>query len=420
LQLTGARRAIVHVAFAALAFARPARADWGTFETSHTVYTESATRTKMFVYTPGADLEVRPTDWLAVRAGWEADVVSGASVAVKAGPAYQAAHPGADVVSTASVHDLRNRVAGGVTLTKDEVSVTGGYAYSTENDYRSHTLEVSAKTDTNGHASQFEIGYARNFDSVCDRVQAADDPVERFRALEDSSGCFQKSNPLRTTRDVAIEGLQGSWTQAWTSIFATQLVYTAQIVNGFQSSPYRSVILAEGLKAQEHEPDNRAREALALRANLFIRPLKAAVHLGVRAYWDTWNVASGTVEGEFEKYLGESVRLAARGRVYRQSGAIFWSDDYTGGDPPLGPKGQYWTGDRELSPLTSWLVGLRAKVGWSPAAGEPNARLLGLFTEAKASASADYLDLHYDEYTLGGASVGGHAFLFSFGGTLVW
>jgi hypothetical protein len=197
-------------------------------------------------------------------------------------------------------------------------------------------------------------------------------------------------------------------------------VYTAQIVNGFQSSPYRSVILAEGLKAQEHEPDNRAREALALRANLFVRPLKAAVHVGLRAYWDTWNIASGTIDAEFEKYLGENVRLAARGRIYKQTGAMFWSDDYTGGDPPLGPKGQYWTGDRELSPLFSWLVGVRAKMGWRPVAGEPNSRLLGLFTEAKAVASLDLLTLHYDEYTLGGAPVDGRALLFSLGGTLVW
>ena len=42
-----------------------------------------------------------------------------------------------------------------------------------------------------------------------------------------------------------------------------------------------------------------------------------------------------------------------RARVYHQTGAVFWSDDYTGGDPPLGPKGQYWTGDRELSPFNS-------------------------------------------------------------------
>jgi hypothetical protein len=352
----------------------------------------------MTVYTPGADLEVRPSEWLAVRAGWEADVVSGASVAVKAGPAYGATHPGADVITAASVKDLRNRARGGFTLKKENVSLIAGYAFSTENDYKSHAIEVAARTEMFEHNTQFEISYARNFDRVCDRVQGANDAAPRWYALEDSSGCFASSNPLRTTRDVGIDGFQGSWSQAWTPVFSTQLVYTAQITNGFQANPYRSVILGEGLKAQEHVPENRAREALALRANLFIKPLRAALRLGIRGYYDTWDIKSGTADAELEKYFGESIRLMVRGRVYRQSGALFWSDDYTGGDRPLGPRGQYWTGDRELSPFWSWLVGLRATYTITPAKG----RILGLMTSFKLGGSADLINFSYDEYTLAG------------------
>ena len=380
----------------------PARAEVVTFDTTHTLFHESPTRTKMTVYTPGADLEVAPTDWLRVRAGWEADIVSGASIAVKAGPAYQNTHQGADVVTAASVKDLRNMARGGFTLKKENVELTGGYAFSTENDYKSNSFNVAARTDTYEHNSQFEISYARNFDRVCDRVQSANDSPARFRALEDSSGCFAKSNPLRTTRDVGIDGFQGTWSQAWTPIFVTQVVYTAQVNSGFQSSPYRSVILGEGLKAQEHEPDNRFREAVALRGNLFLKPLKAAVRVGLRGYYDTWDVRSGTVEAEFEKYLGESFRVMARGRFYKQSGALFWSDDYTGGDRPLGPKGQYWTGDRELSPFSSWLVGARATYTVRPA----NGRIFGIMESFKAGLSGDMLVLKYDEFTLGGQPIG--------------
>jgi Protein of unknown function (DUF3570) len=378
-----------------------ARAEVVTFDTSHTLFQESPTRTKMTVYTPSGDLEVAPFDWLKVRGGWEADVVTGASVATKAGAAYQATHAGADVVTAASVHDFRNQARGGLTLKKEAVELTGNYAFSTENDYRSHAFTIAAKTDTYSHNSQFEISYARNFDRVCDRVQGANDAPPRWHALEDSKGCFA-SDPLRTTRDLGIDGFQGSWSQSWTPVLVTQLVYTAQILNGFQANPYRSVILGEGLKAQEHQPTNRFREGLAARANFFIKPLKAALRIGVRAYYDTWDVKSGTVEAEFDKYIGDSFRVAARARFYKQSGAIFWSDDYTGGNPPLGPKGQYWTGDRELSPFSSFVLGGRASYTIQPKEG----RILGLMEAFKLGASGDVMFFSYDEYTLGGTPVG--------------
>ncbi len=386
----------------AMTVAGRARAQLATFDTTHTIFHESPTKTNMTVYTPSADLEVTPWNWLTVRGGWEADVVSGASIAVKAGAAYAANHPGADVVTAASVKDFRNNGHGGFTLRKDDVAWTFGYSYSTEHDYRSQALSVTAHTEAYEHNSQFEISYARNFDTVCNRVQSQtslDSPV-LYLALEDSNGCFTSSSPARTTNDIGIDSFQGTWSQSWTPILSTQLVYTAQITNGFQSNPYRSVVIAEGIEAQEHEPNNRAREALAGRVNFFIKPIKAALHFGLRAYYDTWDVKSGTGEAELEKYIGEPFRLSARFRYYKQSGAVFWSDDYTGGNAPLGPRGQYWTGDRELSPFSSWLLGLRAVFMLSP-----QKRILGVMSGLRAGLTGDVVTFSYDEYTLGGAPV---------------
>ena len=385
-----------------------ARAQVVQFDTAHTLYHESPTRSNMTVYTPGVDLAVTPADWITVRAGYEADIVSGASVATKAGPAYQAVNPGADVITTASVHDVRHAPRGGLTLRKGDVAYTFVYNYGTENDYKSQSIFASARTEAYEHNTQLEISYARNFDLVCDRVQAVNDRPPRFRALEDSNGCFTGSDPTRTRHPLSIDGLQGSWTQAWTPTFATQLLYTAQIVDGFQSSPYRSVIIAQGLKAQEHHPENRARQAIAARANLYVRPLKLAIRITGRAYHDTWDITSGTGEAEVEKYLFEGFRVAARGRYYRQSGALFWSDDYTGGNPPLGPKGQYWTGDRELSPFSSLGIGLRLtyNIQPEPKPGGGTGRFLGIFAGLKLGASADAMQFYYSEYTLAGEELG--------------
>jgi hypothetical protein len=385
---------------ALLAVARRARAQVVQFDTTHSLFHEAPTMTHMTVYSPSTDLEVTPVDALTVRAGWEADVVSGASVAVKAGPTYQKEQLGADVVTTASVHDFRNSARGGFTLRKDAVSFTGGYNYSTEHDYRSNSFNVSARTETLEHDTQFEIGYAHNFDQVCNRVQSAGTPATLAIPLEDSSGCFT-SSPIRVTDDISIDTLQGSWSQAWTPYFVTQLIYGLQLVDGFQSDPYRAVIISDGLKAQEHVPNDRTRQSLTLKANFYVRPIRAALRLSARVYNDTWGITSETGELEFEKYIGEAFRVLVRGRLYNQGGAIFWSDDYTGGNAPLGPKGQYWTGDRELSPFWSWMLGVRPTYTITPT----NGRLLRVMTQLKVGLSFDIQDFDYSQYTLGGVPV---------------
>lgn len=381
-----------------LVLGRASRAQVAELDTSHTVFYEAPTRTNMFVYTPSVDVQATPWSWLEVRAGWEADVVSGASVATKFGSVYHASHP-ADFITAASVHDVRNMGGGEVTVKGDANSLTAGYDYSTEHDYRSHSLHVNARTDAFQHNTQFALSYGRNFDQVCDRVQTEIDDT-RKSALETSTGCFT-ADSTRTTHSIGIDTFEGSWAQSWTPIVETQLTYTAQLVDGFQSDPYRSVVLGEAVKAQEHVPNERARQAVTARLAVYLRGLKAALRLSLRGYSDTWALQSGTVEAELEKSLGDSLRVMLRGRVYKQSGAVFWSDDYTGGDPPLGPRGQYWTADRELSPFWSWLVG--ARLVWTD---EPErGRILGLFEKLKLVGSVSMTSFSYDEYTLGGTPV---------------
>jgi hypothetical protein len=397
-------------------FTKSAHAEVVDVDTAHTVYYEAPTRSHMFVYTPGVDLTVKPTSWLGVTGGYAADVVSGASVAVKAGPAYQNTHPGADVITTASVHDTRHVGHGGLSLTHGNTVYNAGYSYGTENDYKSQAFFVTARTDALEHNTEFEIGYAKNLDTVCDRAQGPNATPSRTFALEDSRACFT-SDPTRVKKDLTVDAFQGSWTQAWTPVLVTQLIYGVQIIDGFQSDPYRSVILGEGLKAQEHHPNDRARQSVTLRGNYFIRPIRSAIHASVRGYDDTWDIHSLTAEVELETYFGESLRAALRGRFYKQTGANFYSDDYSGGDRPLGPKGRYFTGDRELSPFSSILVGVRANYTFRRKEGN----LFWIVESAKAGASADAVQFSYDEFTLGGTPIGdARAYLVGLSGGLVF
>jgi hypothetical protein len=288
-----------------------------------------------------------------------------------------------------------------MTVRHEAASFTAGYAYSTENDYRSNSFNVAARAEPFARSTQLEISYAHNFDQVCDRAQATGSPATLLRPLEDSSGCFT-SDPARVVDGLSVDTLRASWSQAWTSAFATELVYDLEVRDGFQGNPYRSVVITDGQVAQEHLPGDRSRQSGTLHAHIYLRPLRAALRLSMRGYDDSWGVVSETGGAEFEKYIGEAFRLLVRGRFYNQGGADFWSDDYSGGALSLASKGEYWAGDRALSPFWSWLGGVR---GIYTVASE-HGRLLGMMTRLKVGASFDMQGFNYSQFTLGGASVG--------------
>jgi len=361
-----------------------------------TFFHEPAKGSSMTVYTPSTDLTVRPWDFLSVSGGWEADIVSGASERVKTGPLSRA---GPDAITGASIYDVRHIGRGSVMVRRDATEMRAGGSVSVENDYKSNSFNASARTDLFQHSTQLEIAYARNWDTVCDLAHTANTDATLRQPLDNSVGCFQPNSTTRSEVPIRTDAFQGTWSQAWTPVLTTQAVYTGQLQSGLLSDPYRAVSLSPGGQyAQEHHPENRARQAIALRGAYYIRPFKGAVRAGVRGYRDTWDILSATFELEAEKYIFPWLRLRANGRYYNQSGALFWSDDYTGGEPEHGPRGQYWSGDRELSPFSSYLVGARAIGAWS--AGER--RIAGVFEALQGGVGLDILFYDYRDFTLGG------------------
>jgi hypothetical protein len=365
-------------------------------DTRVTFFHEPAKGSQMTVYTPSTDLTARPWEFLAVSAGWEADIVSGASERVKTGPLSRA---GPDTITGASVKDVRHLGRGSVTVRREAVEFRAGGSVSVENDYKSNSFNGSARTDLFQHSTQLEIAYARNWDTACDLAHAPNTDATLRQPLDNSTGCFQPNSTTRSEAPIRTDAFQLTWSQAWTPVLTTQAVYTGQVQSGLLSDPYRAVSLSpSGQYAQEHHPENRARQAIAVRGAYYIRPFKGAVRAGLRGYRDTWDIYSGTFELEGEKYIFPWLRLRATGRYYRQTEALFWSDDYTGGEPLHGPRGQYWSGDRELSPFSSYLVGARVIGSWS--AGER--RIAGIFEGLQAGVGLDVLFYNYSDFTLGG------------------
>ena len=368
--------------------ARPAAADSG-LGTTTTLFHESGGPLDMTVIVPSAALAVDLGDDVTVRGNWEADVVSGASVAVVDGGGD------VDVVTGATMlDDVRHTVGGDLQMRGEYTSLTLGYAYGLESDYRSHGISIAARAEMFERNTAFALSYGRGFDQVCNLAQPrAQEPVDRQR-LPNSDGCFVADD--REASDLSLQTLQGSWTQNWTPILTTQATVTAQLQSGYQGNPYRAVWLGSAA-AQEHHPANRARYAGGLGVRLWIKPLEGALQLFGRAYRDTWDVRSITAEIAYEQTLLERLRIRGRARYYTQTAAAFFSDDYA-----FQPRGQYFTGDRELSSMRSFIFG--GRIEWA-VPGDEDGDVLGFLASLSLVGKFDWLLNQFEGFHYGQAAV---------------
>ena len=183
-------------------------------DTTTTVFKESSPgELEMLVVTPSLDIAGDAGEHLTLRAGWEADIVTGASVAIVDDPSGDV-----DAISSATrLDDLRNTAGGGFTLKSDYASLTAGYSYGHESDYRSHGFSIAGRAEMFERNTAFQISYGRGFDRVCNLDQPrAQEAVDRSR-LPSSDGCFGGED--RISEDLSIQTFQGSWTQAWAPVF---------------------------------------------------------------------------------------------------------------------------------------------------------------------------------------------------------
>ena len=372
-----------------------AQAQVATLDVNSALFVEPSKRSGLTVVNPSATLAVTPNKWLSVQGGYEADIVSGASESLKGGRLSSV-----DIVTSAThFSDTRHVFTGGFTITRAATHLSGSYTHGTEHDYRSNAFAISAGTDFLQRNTQIELSYGRGFDQVCTTAYAASDAVSARLALDNSQGCFS-DDKQRASRDISLNNFQVGWTQTWTPVFATQLVLSAALQHGFLGNPYRSVVIAAaGDQALENHPEDRARGAIGVRGKYYVRSLETAFSAGVRLYRDTWDIFGQTYEVDAERYMLPWLRVLVRARYYTQTKALFWSDDYTGGEPASGPRGKYWSGDRELSPLSSYLLGGRAIVTRE---GRPGQRVLGLFLSFSGSLGFDLLKTNLRDFTLGG------------------
>ncbi len=302
---------------------------------------------------PQGDVSANVGTTFNVNAGYELDIVSGATPRVF-GPAA-----GPDAVTAATgFSDTRHAARGGLGFETQTVGVSGGYSYGWENDYRSHTITAAVRGDFLERNFTLGLAYTRNFDSVCDQNNSgARSPLD-FQPLGNADTCFKPDSTTTVTQRLHIDSFEPTLTWTVTPTLMLQGGGTLQLLDGFQSNPYRAVLIgSQGRTPQEHLPGQRQRFALFARVHQAVPVLRAALQGFARVYRDSWDVMAATAEANVLKYLGPSIIVGLRGRYHQQTEAAFYRSgiDYR----TLGAPGAYWTGDRELSPFSTWLVGAK-------------------------------------------------------------
>ncbi len=352
-----------------------------------TIFREPSTgNAGITVIHPQVDASAALSSTFNINAGYEVDVVSGATPRIF-GPSN-----GVDAVSGATkFSDVRQEVKGGFDFNRATSGLSASYSYGWESDYKSNAISASSHSDLVDHNFTLAVGYTHNFDTVCDANNGAalGQPLN-LQPLASSAHCFQSGMADVTTHRLSIDSFEPSLTWTATPRFVVQGGTTIQILDGFQSNPYRAVLVGSQHRTpQEHMPNFRQRYAVFGRGAYALPDARASLTGGIRLYRDSWAVMAETAELNYNQYVQQNFLFTLRGRYHQQTGASFYrtSRDYQ----TLGPAGQYWTGDRELSPMSNFLGS--AKLAYVRRPGQERS---AWFSELEFSGKFEALFYHLD------------------------
>lgn len=348
----------LQLVLALCAAAAPALAD-DRAELSTTLFAEKRDggSGRLTVIHPQLLLGVELGQFTSLDFAYSADVVSGATASI-----YQV-----DAVSAAtSFSDLRNEASVGLGFHGKRSRISFSALFGTERDYLSRQLGGSASIDLPGRNTSLALAYSHGFDQVCNRDNGDATPLEN-RALTGDDSCAKsavvsgKDRPMADGdgaatkwEDLTIDTAAVTLTQNLSPTMNLQLALFGQVQEGFQSNPYRRVRIGPNAP-QEHIPDTRARWSISARVNRYLPALKGAAHLDTRFYNDTWGVTAGNIELAYSQYMGKSLLVRLFARIYQQSAATFFKDAFY--YETESTAGEYFTGDRELSPVRNATLG---------------------------------------------------------------
>ena len=235
--------------------------------------------------------------------------------------------------------------------------ITLAVGASSEPDYKTHSLSLDIAQETFGGMTTVNLGFTRAADEVGKIGDAAF--FDRATHWQYRVGVTQILTP-KWLASVNLEAISDT---------------------GYLGNTYR-VARVFGAAVPERHPRTRSSRAVKFRA-IGDMGQRDSVRAEYRYYWDNWDVKAHTLEAGYSRYLGESFLADGFVRYYKQSAALFYSDNAQS-------ETTYVSRNRQLSDFDNFVVGGKLTFDWKK---QP-----GLY-DLKANAGLELLNLNYKNFT---------------------
>ncbi len=203
--------------------------------------------------------------------------------------------------------EVRNEFGIGLSQVINGGVVSANAIYSTEHDYRSVTLAGTYSHPFAKKNTVVQLGMVRSWDTVFPQIRM-----------------WKKEKNVYT--------FSINLTQILSKYLISQALFSYNVTKGFLSDAYKVIqIIQEGavINYEPVHPGKRIRKAIGLRTNYKIDQ-KSALQLGLRYYWDTWDISSFTTSVTFQQHVSDFATISLGFRNYVQSRAFFYKDIYQG------------------------------------------------------------------------------------------
>lgn len=277
-----------------------------------------------------------------------------------------------DVITTASPYnEERKQWSLGVDYLRGRTTMSVNFTSSVESDYDASTYSFSVSQDMFGDLTTLSLGYA-----------VGDDVVGR-------------SDDENFAADLDKQMYSVGLTQILTKNLITSLNVETITEEGFLNNPYRSVRYFDAGSAlgysfePELYPNTRTSNAVGLRGRYFL-PYRAAIEAEYRYFIDTWDVEGHTGALTYI-HPWKDFTFTGKFRYHNQTGAHFYRDLFSRSEAT-----NFRGRDKELSPLTSYTLTLKAAYEFLSDDGSPT---WGFIKKGKVTASIDTLLVEYDDFS---------------------
>jgi hypothetical protein len=269
----------------------------------------------------------------------------------------QVSNASIDVVTTASPYkETRTELGVGADYAYRDSLMTLSATSSSEPDYKARSFSFDVSQEVFGGMSTIALGFSRGADDVGRK----------------NEGFFDKATHWKYRL-----GLTQILTPRWISSANFEVVADS----GFLGSPYRAARVF-GAFVPENVPRTRSSRALKFRVIGDVGSGNA-VRAEYRYFWDNWAIKAHTLEFGGSHYFGPLWLADAYGRYYRQSAALFYSDNAP-------EQTTYITRNRQLSAFNDAALGAKLSYTVKQVPGQYEIKLNGV---------AEVMRFKFGEYT---------------------